>query len=70
MEASLCRGRFLVSLKYDWFSEDVIRWRCGQLLSRDFIVYKMKPSVRASEVGKHLDIKLWLIFERFHNFGL
>ena len=32
-------------------SEDVIRWRCGQLLSCDFMVYKMKPSDRASDFG-------------------
>ena len=32
----------MINLNYD----DVTRWRCGQLLSRDFIVYKMKPSVR------------------------
>ena len=32
-------------------NDDVIRWRCGQLLSRDFKVYKMKPSVRALHFG-------------------
>ena len=32
-------------------SDDVIRWRCDQLLSRDFMVYKMKPSGRASDFG-------------------
>ena len=37
-------------------SDDVIRWRCGQLLSRDFMVYKMKPSGRALAFGLHLDI--------------
>ena len=36
MEACLCRGRFIVNLKYNWLVSDVIRWRCGQLLSRDF----------------------------------
>ena len=29
---------------------DVIRWRCDQLLPRDFMVYKMTPSVRASDL--------------------
>ena len=49
MEAYLCRGRYVVNLKL--VSDDVIRWRCGQLLSRDFMVYKMKPSVRALDFG-------------------
>ena len=38
----------MVNLKSDWF---VLRWRCGQLLSRDFMVYTMKLSVRASDFG-------------------
>ena len=38
----------MVNLKICLVSDDVLRWRCGQLLSRDFMVYKMKPSVRAS----------------------
>ena len=46
MEAYLCRGCCIVN-----FSDDVIRWRCGQLLSRDVMVYKMKPSVRALDFG-------------------
>ena len=62
MEAYLCRGRYIVNLKYDWLRDDVIRWRCGQLLSRDFMVYKMKPSGRASDFGYTLG--------RFQNFGL
>ena len=42
--------------------DDVIRWRCGQLLSRDFMVYKMKPSGRASDFGYTLEIlELWVI---------
>ena len=28
-------------------NDDVIRWRCCQRLSRDFMVYKVKPNVRA-----------------------
>ena len=32
-------------------NDDVIRWRCGQFLSRDFMVYKMKPSGTASDFG-------------------
>ena len=31
--------------------DDVIKWRWAQLISRDFIVYKMKPSVIASDFG-------------------
>ena len=38
----------MVSLKIWLVNDDVLRWRCGQLQSRDFMVYKMKPSVRAS----------------------
>ena len=30
-------------------NDDAISWRCCQLLSRDFIVYKVKLIVRASE---------------------
>ena len=36
----------MINLKYD----DVIRLRCGQQISRDFIV-KMKPIVRALDFG-------------------
>ena len=32
-------------------NDDDIRWRCSQLLVRDSMVYKMKPSVRASDFG-------------------
>ena len=51
MEGYLCRGRFIVKFKYDGFSDDVIRWGCGQLFSRDFMVYRMKLSVRALDIG-------------------
>ena len=51
MEAYLCRGRYIVNLKYDLVGDDIIRWRCGQLLSRDLVVYKMKPSGRDSDFG-------------------
>ena len=41
----------MVNWKYDLDNDDVIGWRCGQLLSRDFVVYKMKPSVKVSDFG-------------------
>ena len=37
----------MVNLIMNMVKDDVIMWRCGQLLSRDFMEYKMKPSVRA-----------------------
>ena len=40
-------------------NDDVIRWRCGQLLTRNFMVYNMKPSVGASDFGLR---RFWLDF--------
>ena len=47
METYISRGRFIDNLA----NGDVIRWRCCWLLSRDFIVYKVKPSVRELAFG-------------------
>ena len=68
MEAYLCRGGFIVNLKYDCLVMlvDVIRWRCGQLLSHDFMVYKMKPNVRLWLTFGH---GLWLDFGDFGTLG-
>ena len=51
MEAYLCIEGVYSKCEMSLVSDDVIRWRCGQLLSRDFMVYKMKPSGRASDFG-------------------
>ena len=51
MEAYLCRERYIVNLKYDWLVMMSLGGAVCQLLSRDFVVYKMKPSDRASDFG-------------------
>ena len=39
------------NLKYDCLMMMSFRWCCCQLLSRDFMVLKVKPSVRALDFG-------------------
>ena len=46
------RGRFTAHLEYDWLMMITIMWRCCQLLSRDFIVNKMTPSVREFDLER------------------
>ena len=42
----------MVNLKYDWLMMMSLGGgRCGQLLPRAFMVYKMKSSIRASDFG-------------------
>ena len=48
MEAYISRGRF----NDIWLANDhAIRLRWGQIPSHDFMVYKMKPSVRDKVLG-------------------
>ena len=51
MEAYLCRGRYIVNLKYDW----LVMMSLGGAVDSFYHVtswyYKMKPSGRASDLG-------------------
>ena len=49
MEAYLCRGRIIVNLNYDALMMMMSLAGAVVSFSRDFMVYKMKPSVRASD---------------------
>ena len=50
MEAYIGRGRFTVSLKYDLLMMMSLSGSVCQILSRDFIVCKKKPSMRALDL--------------------
>ena len=54
MEAYLCRWRFMVNLEYDWFMMMSLGGAVVSFYhvnSREFMIYKMIPSVRVSDFG-------------------